>query len=371
MSDRDLYKILGVARKASAAEIKKVYRRLARKFHPDVNPGNKAAEDRFKEVSAAFEILSDTKKRELYDEFGEDGLRTGFDPEQTRAYQQWQQRSRATSAGSGGDFGGFDLDDLFGGRTSGRPFDGARRGGDVRASMSIEFRDAVLGCERQLAFDRPTTCGSCQGIGTKAGSAPDTCKTCGGTGQMNIARGPLDIRATCQACAGSGKTPGPACDACRGEGFTEKEVKLAVKVPAGIGDGQAVRLGGQGMPGRHGGTAGDLYIDISVRPHPLLKRLGRDLELGVPITIQEALMGAKIDVPTLTGTIKLTVPKASQNGQRLRIKGFGVGGSSPGDLYVVLRVRMPDPSVNSEIAETAAKELQKLYLDDVRASLRL
>ena len=380
MPKRDLYATLGVERDASPEDIKRAYRKLARKLHPDVNPGNKEAEERFKELSAAYEVLSDSEKRQLYDEFGEEGLKSGFDPEQARAYRDWQRRAEAAESFRRGPTTyastDFDLGDLFG-DVVGRGFSRrsyVQRGGDIEAEMQVSFRDAVLGTERDLAITRPKICDSCEGSGTDPSGSPETCPDCGGSGERDVAQGPLSFRTACPTCGGLGQMPGPPCKKCGGLGELEGTARLKVKIPSGIRDGQTIRLAGQGMPGKGGGPAGDLLIGVRVTPHPLVRRDGRDLQLDVPVTIGEAMLGAKIEVPTLDGTIKLTVPSGSQTGTKLRVRGKGVpaAGKEPaGDLYVELRVQVPDPSSQPDVAERAAEELEGLYTDDVRAGLRL
>jgi molecular chaperone DnaJ len=382
MPGKDLYSILGVSRSASVDEIKKVYRKLARKYHPDVNPGNKQAEERFKEISAAFEVLSDPEKKGLYDEFGEDGLRPGFKPEEARAYKQWQERARSTGGFNGQQaafediFGpsGFDFGDIFGSFGGHSSFSGGQnrrpqRGSDVRASMTVDLRDVVLGAEREITFDRPTACQSCNGTGTRGGTQPEPCQQCGGAGVQQTQRGPMISQTTCRACRGTGQRPGPACQTCGGAGETTKQVKLKVKVPPGIEDGHAMRLGGQGLPGPGGGKAGDLLIDISIRPHPITKRDGHDLYLTVPVTLKEVMLGGRIEVPTFQGKITLTIPPGSQNGHKLRVKGRGVGGKKKGDLYVVLDVRLPTSKRDQDGAKAAIDKLESMYEQNVRSSL--
>ena len=386
MASKDLYEILGVKRAADADEIKKAYRKLARKLHPDVNPGDKVAEEQFKEVSAAFEVLSDDEKRKIYDEFGGDGLKAGFDPEQARAYRDWQKRAEATgayrSASSGAGFEGvdFDLGDIFGGaygdrgRGFSRQRQDAMRGGDIESELQVAFREAVLGSEREIALSCPRACDDCAGTGMEQSSSAPPCSDCGGSGGRSVGQGPIPFRRVCPTCNGSGRQPGPACKKCRGSGQVESSTRLKVKIPAGIDDGQKIRLAGQGGQGSGGAPAGDLYVRIKVAPHPLLRREGRDLFLDLPVTISEALLGGKIDVPTLDGAIKMTVPAGSQSANKLRVKGKGVpasGGKGAGDLYVVLQVKMPDSTRDPEKAKKAAEELAELYSGDLRAGLRL
>jgi len=326
MATQDLYQILGVGRGASQAEIKKSYRKLAHQYHPDVNPGDARAEERFKQISAAFDVLSDPQKRALYDEFGEDAIKIGFDPEKARAYRQWRdqaQRSGGPFAGfdfgdaPGGPGGGFDFGDMFAdffggrrGRGGGRGFGGfGQRGGDVESEMALDLRDAVLGGEHELTLNKA-----------------------GGTS------------------------------------------RLKVRIPVGVEDGQKIRLAGQGLPGSGGAPSGDLYLRVRVRPHPVLRREGRDLPLELPITVAEAMLGARIEVPTFTGQVKLTLPPGSQGGQSLRLRGKGVpahGGEAAGDLYVHLSVQVPTLDGRRDEAERAAAALEGLYVGDVRAGLKL
>lgn len=377
---RDLYSILGVARTASPEDLKRAYRKLARKFHPDVNPGDKAAEERFKEISGAFDVLSDPEKRKLYDEFGDEGRQPGFDAEKARAYREWQQRAEATHAFRGGGFddafaarGGFDLGDIFG-DLGGFGRGGPRPGADVETEMTISLRESVLGAEREVAFTRPSPCARCEGRGTLAPATNQKCPKCGGSGRLGVARGPIAFQRPCDACGGSGTQPGPQCPQCGGAGTIDRNVRLNVRIPAGIEDGQSIRLAGQGLPGQSGGRPGDLFLRIRISPHPRLSREGRDLSLRVPVTVREAMLGAKIEVPTFHGPIKLTVPAGSQSGARLRVRGRGVaasGGAAAGDLFVVLDVQVPPATKDPEAAARAAAALDELYPGDVRSGLTL
>jgi molecular chaperone DnaJ len=374
MAERNYYQILGVERSASHGDIRKAYRKLARKHHPDINPGNKEAEDRFKEISVAYDILSDEQKRKLYDEFGEAGLAAGFDAEKARSYQQWQQQS----GGPGGGYH-FDMDDLselfgglggMGGRGR-KTRQGPMRGEDIESTMEIDFLDAVRGFQTSITLQRPVTCETCNGSGTKPGSNPSQCPECGGTGSKSVAQGPLQFRQTCPRCMGTGKLPGDPCTACRGAGRVLRADTIRVNIPPGAEPSKRIRLRGKGEAGVKGGPAGDLYIVPRIRPHPLLTRSGKDLSMELPITIGEAVRGATVEVPTPLGKLNVKIPAGAQSGQQLRLKGKGVsahGQSSAGDLYLRLMVRVPkDNNIADEVIET----IDRAYAEDVRKDLRL
>ncbi len=336
MATPELYAELGVKKSASADDIKKAYRKLARKFHPDVNQGEAKAEERFKRISVAHDILSDPDKRGLYDEFGFDGLQAGFDPTRARQFK------RGPGPQPQGDFGGYSfediLGDLFGQRATrgsqGRRKAPAARGADLESSLEIDFLEAVRGTSATIALQKPVTCTTCRGSGMDG--ATRRCPTCYGTGAI------------------------------------EKSERLRVKIPAGVDDGSRVRLAGKGGAGSGGGAAGDLFIATRVRPHPLLRRLGQDLALDLPITIGEALLGAQVTVPTPAGNVKVKIPVGSQSGAKLRLRGKGVPrmkGSGHGDFYVVLQVHVPDRTDDG--VREAIQTLEKGYSRDPRADVRL
>lgn len=337
MAERDYYQILGITRSASQEEIRKAYRRLARKYHPDINPGNKAAENKFKDISVANDVLSDPQKRKLYDEFGEAGLAAGFDAEKARSYRQWQTQS-ARTGGAHYDFNMDDLGDLFGGL--GNIFGGGRRtrrgpgrGQDIEASMDIDFLDAVRGFQTSLSLQRAVACDTCHGAGVRPGSSAP-CPACGGSGQVQR----LDT--------------------------------IRVNIPPGAEPGKRIRLRGRGEAGLRGGPAGDLYIVPRIRSHPLLTRSGRDLTMELPITVGEAVRGATVEVPTPFGLVKIKVPPGAQSGQRLRVKGKGVaahGTSSAGDLYLQVMIRVPKDQVSHDTVE----KFERGYTEDVRKNVRL
>jgi molecular chaperone DnaJ len=374
VAERDYYKILGVERSASAEEIRKAYRKLARKYHPDINPGNKEAENRFKEISVANDVLSDPAKRKLYGEFGEAGLAAGFDAEKARGYRRQEQSGRA----GGGAAQRFDMDDLgdmfaglrgsFGGGRRSRS--GPMRGEDVEAAMDIDLLDAVRGFQTSFTLDRPVSCESCHGRGTRPGSAPATCPECGGSGSRSMVEGPLQFRQSCPRCGGTGKLPGDPCPACRGAGRIMRPETVRVNIPPGAEPGKRIRVPGKGESGVRGGPAGDLYIAPRIRPHPLLTRSGRDLTMELPITVGEAVRGATVEVPTPAGAVKVKIPPGAQSGQRLRVRGKGVpahGKSPAGDLYLQLMIRVPKDGAPRE----AVEKIDEAYTEDVRKDLRL
>ena len=334
-------------RSASKDDIRKAYRKLARKFHPDINPGNKEAESKFKDISGAYDVLSDEKKRKLYDEFGEAGLAAGFDAEKARSYQQWQQESRAPAAGrnltwtiSATCSAGWVA--CFGAVREPRLSPCA--GQDIESSMDIDFLDAVRGFQTSITLQRMVSCDVCAGAGTKPGTKPTTCPDCKGSGSKSVSQGPMQFRQPCPRCMGSGRLPGDPCAACGGTGRVLRPDTIRVNIPPGAEPGKRIRLRGKGEAGLRGGPAGDLYITPRIRPHALLTRIGNDLSMELPMTIGEALRGAHIDVPTPSGTIKVKIPAGAQSGQQLRIKGKGVAahGQTPaGDLYLRLMVRVP------------------------------
>lgn len=384
----DLYQLLGVSRGAGKDEIKKAYRKLARKYHPDVNPGNKAAEEKFKQVSAAFEVLSNSEKRKMYDEFGEDAAKLGYDPKKAEAYRQYRDAA-AHGGGPGGGFpggipdaGGFDFGDLFGelfrNRRAGGPGgmedlfvqeEGPSRGEDLRAQVRLSLREAVTGTERSLSVTRPGRCPKCKGSGHFG--KPETCPTCKGSGKIRQGRGPLSTTSTCPTCGGSGKIA-PPCDRCGGSGRVEETTRVTVKIPPGVQTGSQVRVAGQGAAGIQGGPPGDLFLEVQVDPHPLVRREGDDLYVPLPVTVPEAMLGAEVRAPTFTGEVTVTVPPHSQSGRKLRLKGQGVPslkGNGRGDLYYELRIQVPEKAT-AEV-KAAAETLAHGYGHDVRSDLHL
>lgn len=329
MSKRDYYEILGIEKEASGAEIKKAYRRLAMKFHPDRNPGDDAAEKSFKEAKEAYEILADDDKRAAYDRYGH----AGVDPS-------------AGGFGGGGsasfsDIFGDVFGDIFGGSRGGG---GSNRGADLRYTMELDLEQAVRGDAVEIDVPTYVGCGNCKGSGANPGSGPTTCTTCGGAGQVRMQQGFFAVQQTCPACRGRGQLIKDPCGTCRGQGRVEKSKKLSVKIPAGVDSGDRVRLTGEGEAGVAGGPAGDLYVQIAVRQHPIFKREGKDLYCEVPIGFTEAALGGEIEVPTLDGRVKLRVPSETQTGKLFRLRGKGVTSvhaNGVGDLLCRVYIETP------------------------------
>jgi molecular chaperone DnaJ len=374
----NFYKILGVKRKAAQDEIKKAYRKLARKWHPDVNPGNKEAEQKFKEISRAYDCLGNEEKRKIYDEFGEEGLQAGFDAEKAKQYRQWGAFQQAEREDAGSEFGRYHryediFGDLFGaGRTEGG-FRSARAlaGRDVEHDMTVDLVSALQGFETELSMQKMKTCQGCQGSGIDPNSPMSSCPTCGGSGRQDVAEGPIHFTRPCPQCKGHGQT-GKPCLQCRGSGQVLGTEKIRVTIPKGVKEGSKVRVAGKGEPGFNGGRPGDLYLVIHVKAHPILRREGDNLYMEVPLTVREAMAGGTINIPTIEGQVKLKVPQRSQGGQTLRLKGKGAFNTKTkkrGDLMVKLDVRVPQTD-DKEVLE-AAEKMEKFYRKDIRAEIRL
>jgi molecular chaperone DnaJ len=380
---KDLYSVLGVSKDADQAHIKKAFKTLARKFHPDVNkdPG---ASDRFKEITAAYEVLGDEQKRGLYDEFGEASLRAGFDADQARAYRNMGGGFPPPGAGGGGPGagfpfpggpgGGFGFEDLFSGLftrggAGARPTAARAAGGaDVEGHVEISLLDAVRGAEIPLQVRRPGPCPTCHGEG---GTGRRTCAACGGTGRRAVRQFGLNALVQCEECAGAGVTYAEECPTCGGTGRVRELVTLNVRIPPGVESGQTLRLRGQGGEGRGGGPAGDLLLTVRVKEHPLLRRKGKDLEMDLPVRLAEAIGGASVEVPTPTGRVRVKVPPGSNNGLRLRVAGRGVQDrTAPGDLFLVLRPVLPNIHDPETVALAAQLDAQNT-IPDVRAHLEL
>lgn len=369
--EKDLYAILGVSRNASSDEIKKAYRKLARRYHPDVNPANKQAEEKFKEISQANDILSDPEKRKLYDEFGMAGVQGGFDAEQARRYRRTAGGWRGGPSARGDRMYG-SFEDIFGDIFGESDFAGrARRGADLESELEIGLLDAIRGSSTTISLERPQTCETCNGGGADLSSAA-TCTDCNGEGRVRMGRGALSITQTCPRCGGSGRMSTQPCGACGGEGVKRKSERLNVKIPAGVDNGTKIRIEGKGAAGASGGPSGDLYIRFRVRPLAGVERKDDDLYLDVPITVGEAVRGESIEVSTPDRTtVRVRVPAGSHSGQLLRVKGHGVPhlkGGGRGDLF--LRLMIQAPPATSERARKAIEEIEASYAGNPRASLR-
>lgn len=354
---RDYYEVLGVSKGASDDDLKRAYRKLAKKYHPDVNPGDKDAEAKFKEVNEAYSVLSDKEKRARYDQFGH----AGVDP---------------SYGGGAGGFGGFDmgdidLGDIFGSFFGGGGFggfgggggrrNGPQKGESLRASLTITFEEAAFGCEKEISLNRTEPCDACQGSGCEPGTTADTCPDCRGTGTVRIQqRTPLGVMAstaTCSKCRGTGKIIHTPCKACGGTGSVKKSKRITVTIPAGIDDGQAISLRGQGNAGKNGGPAGDLIVSVRVKPHPQFQREGTTVLYEHKVTFYQAAMGAELEIPTIDGKVKYELPEGTQSGTTFRLKGKGIpalNGRGRGDQYVTVYIETPR-NLNKEQKEALKK----------------
>jgi molecular chaperone DnaJ len=357
MAKKDYYETLGVARNAPEAEIKKAYRRLAMKHHPDRNPGDKAAEASFKEAKEAYEVLSDAQKRAAYDQFGH----AGVDP------------SAAAGAGAGGFYsgaGGASFADIFG-DVFGDIFGAGRRGGsaafrgsDMRYSLELSLEDAVKGTEVRIRVPKLDTCETCKGSGAKPGSHPTPCRTCAGHGQVRMQQGFFSIQQTCPNCHGSGKTIGDPCTDCHGQGRVQRTKTLNVKVPAGVDEGDQIRLAGEGEAGENNGPSGDLYVQVRLKAHPVFKREQDNLYCEVPVSFAQAVLGGELEVPTLDGRASIKIPPGTQSEKVFRLRGKGVRNvrsGEQGDLYC--RVSVETPVNLTAKQEELLKEFDRLVRD--------
>lgn len=379
---RDYYEVLGIDKGASDSDIKKAYRKLAKQYHPDMNPGDKAAEAKFKEANEAYEVLGDSQKRARYDQFGH----AGTDP-------------NGFGGGFGGgfndfDFGGFGdiFETFFGGgggfgtRTS-NARRGPQKGADLKYSMEISFEEAAFGVKREVTVNRMEVCPTCSGVGSKPGHQPATCQNCNGTGQMQYKQrtpfGQFVNIKTCDACHGEGKIITQPCENCSGKGRVRKHTKLQVNIPAGIDDGQTISIRGEGEHGLKGGPSGDLFITIKVKPHAIFKRQGNDITCDIPITFTQAALGAEIEVPTLDGKEKYVIPEGTQTGSVFKFKGKGVPflrGGGRGDHYVKVSVEVPrklndkQKEILKQFAELVGDEVheqRKGFFDKMKDALRM
>lgn len=346
-SKKDYYDILGVQRNVDANEMKAAYRKIALKYHPDRNPGDKEAEERFKEAAEAYSVLSDPQKRQIYDQFGHRGLE-----------------------GMGGGGGGFDdvfssfgdiFEDFFGFRTGRSSRGGARRGNDLRYDLTIDFMEAAFGVETEISIEKLETCPVCEGTGAKPGTYPETCPQCRGTGQFVRSQGFFSVKSTCPNCRGAGQVIKESCPQCRGRRQVVVNKKVSLKIPAGVDNGSKLRLTGEGEPGERGGGPGDLYVFIAVRPHEIFKRNGADVICTVELSFVTAALGGDIKVPTLSGEETLHIPKGAQYADTFRLPGQGIPSirsSARGDLIVQLDLRTPK-HINKK-QEELLKEFEKL-----------
>ncbi|WP_185235437.1 molecular chaperone DnaJ [Teredinibacter franksiae] len=352
MSKRDYYEVLGVSKDCSAQELKKAYRKVAMKHHPDRNEGDKASEEKFKEASEAYEILSDDQKRGAYDQYGHAGV------------------EGQAGMGGGEGFGGFSdifgdvFGDIFGGSGGGRGGRGGpSRGADLRYTLDLTLEDAVRGATVKIKVPTLVGCSTCGGNGAKPGTSPTTCNTCGGHGQVRMQQGFFSVQQTCPTCRGKGQSISDPCNGCHGRGRVEETKTLSVKVPPGVDTGDRIRLAGEGEAGADGGPSGDLYVQVSVKDHEFFQRDGKNLYCEVPISIFDACLGGEIEVPTLDGRVKLKVPGETQTGKLFRLRNKGVTpvrGGSAGDL--LCRVILETP-----VNLTAR---QKDLLEELRASFQ-
>jgi len=352
MSKRDYYEVLGVGRDAAEGDIKKAYRRLAMKFHPDRNPDDDSAEEKFKEATEAYEVLADDEKREAYDRFGHAGV-------------------DASAGGMGGGFEGGSFGDIFsdvfgdifggaGGRGGGRS--SVQRGADLRYALDLNLEQAVAGDSVEIDVPVLSACEVCDGSGAKPGTTSSSCPDCGGAGQIRVAQGFFSLQQTCPRCRGAGRVITDPCADCGGSGRMEKRKTLSVRIPAGVDTGDRIRLAGEGEAGFNGGPPGDLYVQIEVREHPIFVRDGRNLYCEVPISFVDAALGGELEVPTLDGRVKLKIPSETQTGKLFRLRGKGVTpvrGGGVGDLLCRVQVETP----------VKLAEGQKQLLRDFKASL--
>jgi molecular chaperone DnaJ len=340
MAKRDYYEVLGIDRSVSTDEIKKAYRKLAVKFHPDKNPGDKTAEEKFKELGEAYEVLSDAQKRAIYDQHGH----AAFD----------RRSGGGFARGGGGGFhdpfdifrevfgGGSIFDDLFGGGRADptQP----QRGDDLRYDMEVTFEEAANGCEKEITVSKAERCDSCQGTGAETGSRTRTCSACGGRGQVITSRGIFSIAQTCPQCQGAGRVVEKPCKTCRGAGRRDRQSKIKLRIPAGVDTGSRLRSAGNGEAGLRGGPSGDLYVVLHVRPHDIFQRDGDDLLCEVPVSFVQAALGDDLEVPTLTGNAQIRIPPGTQPGTMFRLKGKGirnVQGYGHGELHIRVQVEVP------------------------------
>lgn len=370
----DYYELLGVAKNASAEEIKKAYKKQALKYHPDRNKGDKTAEEKFKKINQAYESLSDPEKRQMYDQFGEDGLKGN------------------PFGGAGGGGGGFrDMNDVFenfgdvfgdifgGGRGSRRGRKMPQQGSDLMMHITISFAESYEGVKKDINFSRSSTCNICSGTGAEPGSSKKTCPTCNGAGQVKVSHGFFSIAQPCPTCHGEGNITDKPCNNCRGTGFVKEEKKVSINIPGGISSGMKMRVGGEANSGINGGPRGDLYVEIKVKDHPLFEREEDDIYIEIPISYSQAVLGDKIDVPTMDGTVEMKIPAGTQSGTHMKLKDRGFPAlqrHGKGSQYVILKLEVPknisdkhrDHIIKLKEYEADHKERPSLkdYLDKVK-----
>jgi len=364
---RDYYEVLGVDRNATDEDIKKAYRKLAKKYHPDVNPGDKEAEAKFKEINEAYQILSDPEKREKYDRFGHAAFEQGG-------------FGASYDGFSGFDFGGLGdiFESFFGnpfgssgfGRRSSGSKTGPQRGADLNYGIEITFEEAAFGTEKEISLNRRAVCNACNGTGAKQGTGIETCKRCNGTGQIRYKQttpfGQIVNIRTCDVCGGEGKVITQPCQTCGGTGRIKKNIKIVVKIPAGIDNGQVISLHGEGEPGLRGGPPGDLYIEVNVKPHPIFERRGNDIICEIPVTFVQCALGGELDIPTLEGNVKYNIPEGTQTGSVFKISGKGIPyirGHGRGDL--IFRVNVEIPRKLNEKQKELLREFARISGDEV------
>jgi len=378
MAKRDYYEVLGITREVGEDEIKKAYRKLAVKYHPDKNPGDKAAEDKFKELGEAYEALSDPQKRAAYDQYGHNA----FDP-----------RMRAGRSAGGGFHDPFDifrevfggggsiLDEFFGGGGRADPTQ-PQRGNDLRYDLEISFEEAALGCEKQISVSKPDRCEGCQGTGSEPGSKTRTCATCNGRGQVISSRGIFSIAQTCPQCQGAGRVIEKPCKQCRGSGRRDHTTNITLRIPAGVDTGARLRSSGNGEAGLRGGPSGDLYVVLHLKAHDIFQRDGDDLLCEVPVSFIQAALGAEVQVPTLADKATIRIPAGTQPGTMFRLRGKGVKnlqGYGHGDLHVRVNVEVPTHLTHAqqvklqefaELCDENVNPISKSFLDKAKSLFR-
>lgn len=357
---RDYYEVLGIVKGSSEAEIKKAFRKLARKYHPDINPGDKTSEQKFKEINEAYEVLSDSKKRQQYDQFGHAAFDAGFG--QPGGGQGGQGYGFEGYPGGGEFFRGRGFEDIFGSMFGGRAQpQGPQKGEDLTYSVEVDLEDAIFGKSMQVDLKRDVSCTACSGSGAQPGSSRRTCPSCKGTGSVSGGAGFMRIAQPCQTCYGEGTINANPCRTCNGSGVVPKSDRINVKIPPGVDNGSKVRMAGLGSPGMKGGPPGDVYIVTKVRPHFYFERRGDNLYSEASVTVKEAALGEKIEIPTVDGIVSMSLPMGVQTGQQLKLRGKGVphlGGGGVGDHYVTIKVQTP--SGLSDRGKELLRELDRL-----------